>query len=97
MSPATLELVRICESLPEAKQAEVADFARFLLERESDERWESIVADGEPRAKFEAFLRDSAAEDATLLEPDSRMRARKIWGERPSGKALSEIVSESGC
>lgn len=74
----------------------MTDFARFLLERESDERWESIVAEGEPRPKFEAFLRDSATEDATLLEPDFLMRAHKVWGERPFGKALSEIVSESG-
>lgn len=69
VSTATIELVRICESLPEAKQAEVADFARYLLERESDERWESIVAEGEPRPKFESFLRDAAAEEAEPLDP----------------------------
>ena len=68
MSTATLELVRICESLPEEKQVEVTDFARFLLERESDERWESIVAEGEPRPKFEAFLRDSEKEAAEILD-----------------------------
>ena len=90
-----MELVRICESLPEAKQAEVTDFARFLLERESDERWESIVAEGEPRPKFEAFLRDAAAEEATPLDPDFLMRARKVWRKQPSGKALSELVFES--
>lgn len=28
-------------------------------------------------------------------EPDFSARARKIWGERPIGKALSELVSES--
>jgi len=70
MSTATLELVRICESLPEAKQAEVADFARFLLERESDERWESIVAEGEPRPRFESFLREGAEEPAEPLDPN---------------------------
>ena len=69
MSTATIELVRICESLPEAKQAEVTDFARFLLERESDERWDSIVAEGEPRPKLEAFLRDSATEETSPLDP----------------------------
>ena len=69
MSTATLELVRICESLPEAKQAEVTDFARFLLEREGDDRWESIVAEGEPRPRFEAFLRDAAEESAEPLDP----------------------------
>ena len=61
MSTATLELVRFCEALPEAKQNEVTDFARFLLEREGDERWEAIVAEGEPRAKFEAFLGEAAS------------------------------------
>ena len=69
MSTATLELVRLCESLPEAKQAEVADFARFLLEREGDERWESIVAEGEPRPRFESFLLDAAEEAAEPLDP----------------------------
>jgi hypothetical protein len=69
MSTATLELVRICESLPEVKQTEVTDFARFLLDREGDERWESIVAEGEPRPRFESFLRDAAAEPAEPLDP----------------------------
>ncbi|MBU3665956.1 MAG: DUF2281 domain-containing protein [Chthoniobacterales bacterium] len=68
MSTATLELIRICESLPEAKQAEVTDFARFLLDREGDKRWESIVAEGEPRPRFESFLRDAAAEPAEPLD-----------------------------
>lgn len=68
MSTATLDLVRICEALPEAKKIEVADFARFLLERENDERWEAIEAERQPRAKFEAFLRDTANEPATPLE-----------------------------
>lgn len=68
MSSATLELVRICEELPEAKQTEVADFARFLLEREADEKWEAIESESQPRAKFEAFLRESGAEEAKPLD-----------------------------
>ena len=28
-------------------------------------------------------------------EPDFSARARKIWGERPAGKPLSELVSDS--
>ncbi len=68
MSTATLELVRICEELPEAKQTEVADFARFLLEREADEKWEAIESESQPRAKFEAFLRESGAEEAKPLD-----------------------------
>jgi hypothetical protein len=71
MSEATLELVRICEALPAAKRAAVTDFARFLLENEDDERWEAIVAEGEPRAKFEAFLRDAASAEAEPLDRTS--------------------------
>jgi len=69
MSTAALELVRICEALPEAKQTEVTDFARFLLEREADERWQAIESESQPRAKFEAFLRESATEEAEPLDP----------------------------
>jgi len=46
MSTQTKELIEICEQLPEDQRAEVADFARFLLEkngtgsqRELAERW----------------------------------------------------------
>ncbi len=31
----------------------------------------------------------------TPREPDFSARARKIWGERPAGKPLSELVSDS--
>jgi hypothetical protein len=52
----------ICEQLPEAKRAEVADFARSLLAREGDERWEKIISETKPRPKLEAFLKESAGE-----------------------------------
>jgi hypothetical protein len=46
MSVETEEILSICEQLPEAQRAEVADFARFLLGRSADaaprgamERW----------------------------------------------------------
>ena len=32
---------------------------------------------------------------ASPREPDFLSRARKIWGDNPAGKTLSEIVSES--
>ncbi len=70
MSVETQELLKICEQLPEAKQMEVADFARFLLAREGDQRWEQIIADEKPRPKLEAFLKDSAAEGSAVLDPD---------------------------
>jgi hypothetical protein len=46
MSIETQELLNICEQLPEAMRAELADFARFLLAKNEDatpldttERW----------------------------------------------------------
>ena len=47
MSSETQELIQICEKLPQDQCAEVADFARFLLARNTDatprreaaERW----------------------------------------------------------
>jgi hypothetical protein len=70
MSVETQELLSICEQLPEAKRAEVADFARFLLAREGDERWEQIIAEAKPRPKLEAFLKESAAEGSQPLDLD---------------------------
>jgi len=32
---------------------------------------------------------------ATIREPDFVSRARRVWGDRPSGKVLSELISES--
>ena len=70
MSSETQELIRICEALPEAKRVEVTDFARFLLARQGDERWEQIIASPAPRPKLDAFLRESAREAAEPLDPD---------------------------
>jgi hypothetical protein len=46
----------------EEKRGEVADFARFLLAQQDDERWEQLIGSSERRPKLEAFLRESAAE-----------------------------------
>lgn len=62
MSTGTQELIRICEALPEDKRVEVADFARFLLDRQGDERWERIIADPKRRPKLDAFMEASRAE-----------------------------------
>ncbi len=70
MSIETQELLKIYESLPAEKRAEVADFARFLLAREEDERWERLIAFEGPRPKLDAFLRQSAAEPATPMDFD---------------------------
>jgi hypothetical protein len=64
----TSEIIRLCESLPESKRTEVADFARFLLARQEDERWEELIASGQRRPKLDAFLREAAAEPPTPLD-----------------------------
>ncbi|HEX8323192.1 MAG TPA: hypothetical protein VF595_04690 [Tepidisphaeraceae bacterium] len=70
MSADTQELVRTYEQLPEAKRIEVADFARFLLAQQGDERWEQIIAEPVRRPKLDAFLRASKAEGAEPLDAD---------------------------
>ena len=70
MSTETQEIIRICEALPEAKRVEVADFARFLLAREGDERWEQIIADPKPRPRLEAFLNESKTEGSGPMDMD---------------------------
>ena len=67
MDAETQELIGICESLPDGKRA---DFARFLLARADDERWEQLVASGQRRPKLDAFLRQSAAEPASPMDLD---------------------------
>ena len=67
MSTETKEIIAICEALPPAKQSAVAEFARFLLAREDDERWEHLLAQPGRRPKLDAFVRESA------LEPDEPM------------------------
>ena len=70
MSTETQELIRLCDALPENKRAEVADFARFLLARQDDERWEQLIASGQQRPKLDAFLKQSATEGSTPLDVD---------------------------
>jgi hypothetical protein len=70
MSTETEELIRICETLPPAKQMEVADFARFLAARQEDERWENLLAYPNARPKLDAFLKESATEGGTPLDPN---------------------------
>lgn len=80
MTAATKELLELCDQLPEAKRAEVADFVRFLLSRygnesegkasDGDARWEAIIADPRPRPKLEAFARESLAEGSEPLDLD---------------------------
>lgn len=68
MSSDTQELIRTYEQLPEDKRIEVADFARFLLAREADERWERTIADPKPRPKLDEFLKQSKAEGSEPMD-----------------------------
>ena len=68
MSATTEEILRVCESLPAERQAEVVDFARFLLARESDEAWERIISSPEPRSRLQAFMDSAIAEGHEPLD-----------------------------
>lgn len=69
MSTVTEEIVRVCEALPAEKRDEVADFARYLLAREDDERWEETIARTAKRPRLDAFLRESATEGDSPMDP----------------------------
>ena len=62
MRTETKEIIAICEPLPREKQSAVAEFARFLLSREDDERWEQLLAQAARRPKLDRFVRESASE-----------------------------------
>jgi hypothetical protein len=51
MSVVTEEIVRICEQLPAAKASEVADFARFLAERQEADTFNGLVLSESALAK----------------------------------------------
>jgi hypothetical protein len=68
VSATTEDIVRVCESLPADKQAEVADFARFLLARQSDEAWERLIAYPERRPRLDAFMESALAEGHSPLD-----------------------------
>ena len=70
MSTETQELIRICESLPDAERAEVADFARFLLAKRDNDAWERTLDDARPRPKLDEFIRAAMAEGSEPLDVD---------------------------
>ncbi len=70
MSIETAELIRICDALPQEKRTEVADFARFLLARESDEAWERTFGDPGGHPKLDAFVKSALAEGSEPLDLD---------------------------
>lgn len=70
MSNATEDLLQVCDALPPEKQAEVVDFARFLLAQQDDAKWEGLLAYPKSRPKLDAFLRESATEGEEPLNPE---------------------------
>ena len=70
MSSTTAEIIQACEALPEDKQTELVDFARFLLARQDDEAWENRIAYPKSRPRLDAFLRDAAVEGDEPLDPN---------------------------
>ena len=64
------KLIRICDALPQEKRTEVADFARFLLARESDEAWERTLGDPGGHPKLDAFVKEALAEGSESLDLD---------------------------
>ncbi len=70
MSTETEELIRICEALPVEKRAEVAEFARFLLARTSDQAWEATLADPVGHPRLDAFVQSALAEGSEPLDLD---------------------------
>jgi predicted outer membrane protein len=63
-----LEIAELCDALPPEKREEVADFARFLIARQQDEQWETLIANPKPRPRLDAFLSESAAEADEALD-----------------------------
>lgn len=63
------DIAALCEALPPEKREEVADFARFLLERQNDDRWEESLNKPASRPKLDAFLRESSLEESEALDP----------------------------
>jgi hypothetical protein len=66
----TEEITELCKALPEDRQAELLDFARFLLGRQDEEAWERRLADPRARPRLDNFLREPAAEGDEPLDPN---------------------------
>ena len=74
------EIIEEIKHLPANERAEVT---KFVVE--SDDSW---VPESFKRGMAEAAVISSK-------QPDFLARAKKIWGEKPDGKPLSELVSDA--
>jgi len=62
------EIIKELPKLSEAERRAILDKLRELAQQD-DERWEQLLNDPQPRPKLEAFLRESAAEGESPLDP----------------------------
>jgi uncharacterized protein YfbU (UPF0304 family) len=62
------EIIKELPKLSEAERRAILDKLRELAQQD-DERWEQLLNDPRPRPKLEAFLRESAAEGESPLDP----------------------------
>ena len=62
------EIIKELPKLTEAERRAILDKLRELAQKD-DERWEQLLNDPQPRPKLEAFLRESAAEGESPLDP----------------------------
>ena len=61
------EIIKELAKLSDAERRAVFDKLCELAQ--GDQRWEEIIDDERPRPKLEAFLRESAAEGESPLDP----------------------------
>lgn len=70
MDSATEEILSVLEELPPERREEVTDFAKFLLARQADDRWEQLITNPDTRPKLEAFMESSTAGGSEPLDFD---------------------------
>ena len=73
MTAETRSILELCEKLSTARQHEVMDFARFLLQQEqsnaadADDAWEQLIGDSKPRPKLDAFTKAALVESSEAI------------------------------
>ena len=71
------EILELCQALSPEKREAVADFARFLLSREKDLRWEAELADSKARARPEAYQTEAS------IDAGEPFAARRFEAPKP--------------
>ena len=68
MAVSASEIIKELPKLGDAERRAVLDKLRELAQLD-DERWEKLLNDPKPRPKLEAFVRESATEGESPLDP----------------------------